>query len=150
MTEVYVYHLQRQSLEAVLPTLLTRSRERGWRALVRLAGPERVSALDDHLWAFSDESFLAHGTAAEPDPAEQPILLTTGDDNLNGADILFVADGGAPPQDIATFQRVAILLDGRDDQAVAVARQTWKTVKAAGHEVAYWQEDGSGRWSRRA
>ena len=35
MTEVLFYHLQRQPLEAVLPTLLEKSLERGWRALVR-------------------------------------------------------------------------------------------------------------------
>ena len=33
--DVLFYHLQRQPLEAVLPTLLQKTRERGWRAVVR-------------------------------------------------------------------------------------------------------------------
>src|SRR5918997_577658 len=61
MTEVFFYHLQQKPLEAVLPTLLEKSLERGWRALVQATSEERLSALDDHLWTFSDESFLPHG-----------------------------------------------------------------------------------------
>ena len=49
MTEVLFYHLQRQPLEAVLPTLLERSLERGWRAVVQATTDERLASLDDHL-----------------------------------------------------------------------------------------------------
>ncbi|HEX2539214.1 MAG TPA: DNA polymerase III subunit chi, partial [Pseudolabrys sp.] len=35
MTEVLFYHLQGQKLEGVLPTLLERSVERGWRVVVQ-------------------------------------------------------------------------------------------------------------------
>lgn len=150
MTEVHIYHLQRQPLEAVLPVLLGRSRERGWRALVKVVTAERLAALDDHLWSFSDESFLAHGTDREPDPAEQPILLTTGDANPNGAAVLFLAEGAPMPADIAALQRVALLLDGHDADAVAAARETWRAAKAAGHDTAYYQQDEAGRWAKRA
>lgn len=150
MTAVHIYHLGRQPLEAVLPVLLGRSRERGWRALVKVASDERLAALDDHLWSYSDESFLAHGTDREPDPSEQPILLTTGDANPNGAAILFLADGAALPADLAGLERVALLLDGRDPDAVAAAREVWRAVKAEGRETAYWQQDEAGRWTKRA
>jgi len=45
VTEVYFYHLERRTLEEVLPTLLERSVERGWRATVQAASEERVEAL---------------------------------------------------------------------------------------------------------
>ena len=112
MSEVHFYHLQHQSLEAVLPNLLARSRQRGWRALVRATSDERLAALDDHLWSFSDESFLAHGTDREPDAAEQPILLTLGDRNSNEAAVLFLVDGADLLPSIAGFERVILLLDG--------------------------------------
>lgn len=148
--EVHFYHLQRQGLEAVLPVLLSRSGERGWRSCVKLGSEPRMSAIDDHLWSFSDESFLAHGTDLEPDPADQPVLLTLGDRNLNGAAMLFLADGASPPDDLAGYQRVAILLDGRDEDAVAAARDTWRRFRDAGHAVTYWQQDDEGRWRKRA
>ena len=62
MTEILFYHLHRQPLERVLPTLLERSLERGWRVVVQASSEERVEALDAHLWTFRDDSFLPHGT----------------------------------------------------------------------------------------
>src|SRR5262249_46313174 len=85
MTEVLFYHLQRQPLERVLPSLLERSYERGWRVVVQASSDERVDALDAHLWTYRDDNFLPHGTARESDVAEQPILLTTADHNPNRA-----------------------------------------------------------------
>ncbi len=149
MGEIFIYHLQHQPLEAVLPRLLDLSGKRGWRALVRVGSDERVAALDDHLWTFSDESFLAHGTAAEPDAASQPVLLTSGDANPNGAHILLLADSVPVPDDISPYERVAVLLDGRDEEAVAAARLAWRTAQGAGHTVSYWRQDDDGRWQKR-
>ena len=79
MTEVLFYHLQRQPIEKVLPNLLERSLERGWRAVVQASSEDRVDALDAHLWTFSDDSFLPHGTDREATAGQQPIVLTVGD-----------------------------------------------------------------------
>ena len=150
MAEVLFYHLQRQPLESVLPTLLERSLERGWRAVVQLASEERLSALDDQLWTFADESFLAHGTDREPHAADQPVLLTLSADNPNGASIRFLVEGADLPPDIASYERLAILFDGNDIQALAFARDQWRAVKEGGHEATYWQQDERGRWQRKA
>ena len=148
MTDVHFYHLQRQSLEAALPVLLGRARERGWRALVKVGSTDRMAALDDHLWSYSDESFLPHGTEAEPDAAEQPVLLTLGDTNPNGAAMLFLAEGAAWPAELSGFERVALLLDGRDEDAVAAARDSWRRLRDGGHAVTYWRQDEEGRWTK--
>src|SRR5262249_541947 len=52
MTEIVFYQLQRQPLERVLPTLIEKSLERGWRVIVQAASEERVEALDAQLWIF--------------------------------------------------------------------------------------------------
>jgi len=150
VTDVLFYHLQRQPLEAVLPTLLERSLERGWRALVRATSDERLTALDDHLWTFSDESFLPHGTDREPDAAEQPVVLTLAERNPNSAAILFLVEGAPVPEDASAYQRLVLLFDGNDEDALAAARADWKRVKAAGHEATYWQQDARGRWEKKA
>ena len=85
MTEILFYHLQNQPLEVVLPALLTKSLERGWRAVIQVTTEERLSALDDTLWTYSDESFLPHGTDREAHAADQPVLITLGEGNPNGA-----------------------------------------------------------------
>jgi DNA polymerase-3 subunit chi len=150
MTEVLFYHLQGQTLEGVLPNLLERSLERGWRVVVQAASEERVEALDAHLWTFRDDSFLPHGTAREADPAAQPVLLTVNADNPNAANVRFLVEGAEMPADAASYQRLVLMFDGNDEDAVAAARRRWSDAKAAGFEVTYWQPDEGGRWVRRA
>lgn len=150
MTEVLFYHLQRQPLERVLPQLLERSVERGWRAIVQAASDERVEALDTHLWTYRDDSFLPHGTARDSDTAAQPILLTTSDHNPNGAKVRFLIDDAPMPVDAGDYDRIVLLFDGEDEDAVAAARVRWGEAKAQGHEVTYWQPDEQGRWIKKA
>jgi DNA polymerase-3 subunit chi len=150
MTEILFYQLQRQPLERVLPTLLERSIERGWRAVVQTSSEERVDALDAHLWTFGDESFLPHGTWREAEAGEQPILLTIHDHNPNAAAIRFLIDGAPVPADARAYARIVVLFDGEDPEAVAAARARWSEGKAQGFEVTYWQPDERGRWQKMA
>jgi DNA polymerase III subunit chi len=150
MTEVLFYHLQRQPLERVLPALLERSLERGWRVVVQAGSQERIEALDAHLWTYREDSFLPHGTWREAEASQQPILLTVNDDNPNGAAVRFLLDGAAVPPDAATYQRIVLLFDGDDPDAVETARGRWSDAKKLGFDVTYWQPDEQGRWQRKA
>ena len=148
-TEIYFYHLERRSLEDVLPTLLERSLERGWRAAVQAASEERVEALNTLLWTYREESFLPHGTARDGSPEAHPIYLTATADNPNGAHVRFLVDGAAL-SDALPYARVVFIFDGRDADAVARAREDYKAAKGAGHAVSYWQQDEGGRWQQKA
>ena len=150
MTEILFYHLQRQPIERVLPQLLEKSLERGWRVVVQAASDERIDALDAHLWTWRDDSFLAHGTDREAEVAMQPVLLTAQDHNPNGASVRFLIDGAPVPADAASYQRIVLLFDGEDDDAVAAARTRWTEAKAQGFEATYWQADENGRWQKKA
>jgi DNA polymerase III subunit chi len=150
MTEILFYHLQRQPIERALPVLLEKSLSRGWRVVVQTTSEERLEALDAHLWTFRDDSFLPHGTAREAQAAEQPILLTLHDDNPNRAAARFLLDGAPLPSDIAAYDRIVLLFDGDDPDAVEAARARWGEAKQTGCEVTYWQPDEQGRWQRKA
>jgi DNA polymerase-3 subunit chi len=113
MTELVFYHLQRQPIERVLPTLIEKSLERGWRVVVQVASDERLEALDAHLWTFRDDSFLPHGTWREAEAREQPILLTINDDNPNGAAVRFLVDGAPVPKDAGDYQRIVLIFEGQ-------------------------------------
>ena len=54
MTEVLFYHLQNMSLESVLPPLLEKSLERGWRVVVQSTSQERTDALAAARGAWTD------------------------------------------------------------------------------------------------
>jgi DNA polymerase-3 subunit chi len=150
MTEILFYHLHRQPIERVLPQLLEKSIERGWRVVVQAASDERVEALDAHLWTYRDDTFLPHGTARAGEAAAQPILLTSGDDNPNGATVRFLIDGAPMPADAETYDRIVLLFDGEDDDALAAARARWSEAKAQGLDATYWQPDEQGRWVKKA
>jgi DNA polymerase III subunit chi len=150
MTEVLFYHLLRRPTEEVLPALIEKSLERGWRVVVQASSEERIDALDARLWTYRDDSFLPHGTFREPTAARQPVLLTVHDDNPNSANVRFLIERAAFPEDAARYERVVVLFDGEDEDAVAEARQRWQAAKEHGFAVTYWQADDTGRWQRRA
>lgn len=148
MTDILFYHLQRQPLETVLPSLLEKCIERGWRAVVEVGSPERCDALDSLLWTYREDAFLPHGTWREANAAVHPVVLTTDAANPNGANVRFAVDGaeiGSPDG----FERVVFVFDGNDPEALDRARAAWRQVKSAGHTATYWQQSEQGRWEKK-
>lgn len=147
--EVWFYHLERSGLDQVLPELLDRTLQRGWKAVVRSPNPERIDHLDGWLWSYRDASFLAHGRADEPMAERQPVLLTTSQENPAGAHALFLIDG-AEPGALDGYERCLVLFDGRDDDALQLARRRWSDFKKAGLPVSYWQQGAERGWEKKA
>jgi DNA polymerase-3 subunit chi len=148
-SEVLFYHLERLPLERVLPDLLEKTLQRGWRAVVQAGSPERLEALDTALWTYSDDSVLPHGTAKDGHASEQPVFLTTEPVTPNGAGVRFLVDGAEAP-DFETHARLVYLFDGNDSEATAQARQQWSAAKSAGCKVSYWRQSPEGRWENKA
>ena len=148
MAEILFYHLETRPLEAVMPLLLEKTLERGWRAVVEVGSRERAEVLDAHLWTYRDDSFLPHGLAGEGSEASQPILLTTDSENPNGATVRFFVDR-AVPQAAGDYTRLVYLFSGLDPDALAEARLAWKSLRAD-NDVTYWQQEGDGRWVKKA
>jgi len=150
MPEVLFYHLEGQPLERVIPVLLEKTLERGWKAVVEVGSSDRAEMLDRLLWTYRDESFLPHGLAGGGDDAEQPVLITTDAENPNGADVRFFADR-AVPQSAEGYRRIVYLFSGHDPDAVTEARAAWRVLRGeAANELTYWQQDENGRWVKRA
>jgi DNA polymerase-3 subunit chi len=155
MPEVWFYHLVRQKLDQALPALLEKALERELRIVVQLGTPERVEALDAHLWTYREDSFLPHGTARDGDAELQEIYLTTGDENPNGATIRIFADGARVTDAVTNggaggYARLLLMFDGADEEAVADARVQWKSLKEAGYTLSYWQQADTGGWEKKA
>lgn len=150
MTEILFYHLQRQPLEKVLPHLLEKCLERGWQVCVQTPQAGRLEKLDAHLWTYSESGFLPHGIEGQADLADEPIALTQADDNPNGATVRFLIDGAPLPDAPEMYQRIVLLFDGYDEEALAAAREMWKEVRKRGLEATYWQQNDAGRWEKKA
>ena len=149
MTEVWFYQLGETGLDQALPALLEKTLARKWKAVVRAGSRERVEHLDGWLWTWRDDSFLPHGVDDQPEAERQPVVLTTGQGNPNGAQALFLIDG-ADPGDLEGYERCVILLDGGDEATMAEARGRWTALKRAGAQVSYWKQNDRGGWEKQA
>ncbi|MBL4786072.1 MAG: DNA polymerase III subunit chi [Cohaesibacteraceae bacterium] len=145
--DVLFYHLQRQSLEAVLPQLLEKTLERDWSAVIQLGEAGDISSIDAHLWTYRDDSFLPHACDLDGDMSDQPIYLTCGNENPNNANVRFFIFG-AEPVDINGYERIVLMFDGHDKVAVSQSRSFWKTLKNKGANLTYWQQSDDGRWEK--
>ncbi|MDX2483311.1 MAG: DNA polymerase III subunit chi [Pseudodonghicola sp.] len=151
MGAAYFYHLTRRPLEQTLPLLLDKARAVGWRIVVRGSDAGRLDWLDEKLWQQgAEDGFLPHGRAGGPHDADQPILLTTTAESPNTPACLMTVDGAeVTPEEVKSLERVCILFDGFDPEALNRARGQWKTLTTAGCSAQYWSEE-SGRWEKKA
>ena len=148
MSRIDFYHLQKQTLEEVLPKLLMKSCSSGKKVVVKIGSEERLEQINSYLWTFQDESFLPHGSKKDGFAEQQPIWLTVQDDNPNGAEFLFLIDGAQTTPDKTTnYERIFNIFDGNAEDK---ARKLWKEYKTAGFDVFYWQQDNSGKWQQKA
>ncbi len=138
----------RTPLVRALPMLLEKVLEHGHRAVLLAGSDERVRTLNEALWTYEQRSWLPHGSSQDGHDARQPIYLTLEEDNPNQADILVLVDG-LEPTFLKTFDRVIDMFDGRDDGAVATARERWKNHRDNGSALTYWQQQERGGWERK-
>jgi DNA polymerase-3 subunit chi len=149
MAEFCFYHLERRRLDSALPEILEDALAHEMRAVVQAPSPERVEALNEQLWTYRDESFLPHGAARDGEDFAQPIYLTEGAENPNGAKLRVLLSGAdAAPFAAEDYERVILLFDGRDEEARAEARRQWSFLKAAGATLSYWREGEDGGWEK--
>lgn len=141
MTEVRFYHLQSKRLEDALPEILDKAYERGMRAVVIASSDERVESLNTKLWTYNPNAFLPHGSVKDGNAAEQPIWLTSNDNDFpNNPDLLVLTDG-AQSAHLAQFKLCCDIFDGNDPSAVDAARTRWQNYKTQDFPVTYWKQD---------
>lgn len=149
MGEAYFYHLTERPLEAMLPNLLEKSLERGWRVVVRGTDPGRMEWLDQKLWLGPEEGFLPHGLSGGPHDADQPVLLTTDMEAANAPGCLMSVDGAeVSAKEVAALDRVCVLFGDQETEKQR-ARAQWRSLTGAGCKAQYWSEE-TGRWEKKA
>ena len=150
MGKVMFYHLTRQPVEVTLAMLLGKAHGAGWRVMVRGTSPDKMKTLDAKLWQGPDDSFLPHGLEGGPHDDLQPVLLSSGGAAAQGFSCLMTVDGASVSEkEVSEADRVCVLFDGHDPQAVQTARNQWKELADAGAEAEYWSEE-SGSWQKKA
>ena len=150
MGAAFFYHLTRHPVDVTLSMLLGKARGAGWRVAVRGTDLGRLYWLDEKLWAGQPADFLPHGLAGGTYDMDQPILLTMMSEAANNPQCVMCVDGAdITAGEIAGLDRVCVLFDGNDPEALDRARQQWKTLKDAGASAQYWSQ-ADGNWEKKA
>lgn len=145
MTRFDFYHLQKSTLEQVLPKLCEKAYMGGARIKVLVGTPERVEFINSLLWTYNEESFLPHGSPKDGFTESQPIFISSEEANENNASLLILVDGATPDTDILrAYERVLNIFDGNNEFSLNNARTYWKEIKDFGGELHYWQQNDKG------
>lgn len=145
MATAVFYHHTRSAIEDTLRTVLRRAMGQGWRVMIRSPDAAALTRLDAALWLGDAEAFVPHGLAGGPHDGDQPVLLGSGPVG-NGAQGLVLLDGAVTEAAEAEgLDRVWVLFDGADSDAVARARGLWRLLPVA----EYWSEEAE-RWEKKA
>ena len=151
MSRIDFYHLQKQNLEDVLPKLIEKAYATGSKIKIKVGNEARVEFINSLLWTFDEEAFIPHGSKKDGFAKEQPIWLSSEDDNPNQAEMLFLVDGAKFNLSIENnYSRIFNIFDGNNEESLQQARDFWKEVSALGFEKNYFQQDDSGKWNKKA
>lgn len=148
MGQALFYHLTRSGPAQLLPMLIGKSLQAGWRVELRGRDRARQITLDEALW--QGDGFLPHGLAGGVHDARQPVLLTAaGQAATNAPSCLMALDGAeVSGAECQALERACIIFDGNDPEALDRARAQWRALKAEGVVAQYWAET-DGRWERK-
>jgi len=149
MTEIRFYHLESQTLDQVLPALLVKALENGHKIIVKTKDEQEAERINTHLWTYNPDSFLPHGTEKDGNKTDQPVWITSTDNNPNTADVLILTQGTQSDQ-LSDYALVCVMINGLDNDAITNARTRWKSYKEAGYDVTYWQQSAQGGWSKKS
>ncbi len=143
------YHLIHAGLTDTAQMLLARATGQGWRVMIRCPDPGLAHRLDEMLW-LPEDSFLPHGRATGgPEDCRQPVLIGPGA-AVNGArGLMLVAGAEFTPADLPGLDRLWILFDGGDAEAVNRARAQWSLATGMGLAAQYWSDE-AGAWVKKS
>ena len=151
MSRIDFYHLQKMSLDEVLPKLVEKAYNLKKNIKITIGNEERVEALNNLLWTFNDDKFIPHGSKKDGFSDMQPIFLSSENNNPNNAVLLFVVDDAdIDIEQISSYERIFYIFDGNSEFSLNKARILWKALKNSDNQLNYWQQNSSGSWEQKA
>ena len=145
MVQLDFWQYSQGPIERIVALIAERVLAGGDRLLVVDADDDRLASTSKALWEAKPERFLANGQVDEPQPARQPILLSSECAAVNGAKVAVLADGEWR-EPASSFDRM-ILLFG-EDQAEP-ARAVWRRFDGREDVTRGYFAQEAGKWVKR-
>ena len=150
MGQIDFYQIGQAGLEPVLLMLLKKTLTAKKKALILCPIPA-ANAIDDSLWSYDAESWIAHGLN-DADGAEycNVWISTNMATNPIKAEFLFMVHGSVPAS-WDGIVRSFYLFDGRSDAQLQQARDQWKEWQGlANSKLGYFSQNAHGGWNKMA
>jgi DNA polymerase III subunit chi len=146
--EFSFYHLTTTPLIKALPKILEKILTAKQKAVILFPNEESMEEMNRYLWSFSTLNIIPHGSCNDIYPEEQPIYLTTQDENPNKASIKIMV-GGAFSENFFGFKKVLYFFDENIEGEQELARERFKLLKDKSIDTVYWQQQDKGAWEKK-
>jgi DNA polymerase-3 subunit chi len=146
MPEISFYKISATPLERVLPKLLEKILEQDYKCLVKFENNQLMEEINSRLWSVGRKTFIPHGSTSDNFPEMQPVLLTTGEENLNSASIL-ITIGMAEFSSKKDFDKVLHLFENTPEET-EWANKLFNCCSESNDKINYYIQDESGNWSK--
>ena len=147
LSEVYFYHVTKQTAASALPQLLTKSIDVGWTVFVRGKDLNSLKLFDDMIWTVQPESFIPHAVIGSQNEQKCDILLGTKENDSSNSDFLISVNGALiSGEEISSYKRCALLFDDKNSDEMNIAREQWIEFTKADIRAKYWSQE-TGVWS---
>ena len=122
MSEVYFYHVTKQTVANALPQLLAKSIDVGWTVFIRGKDEESLKLFDDTIWTAQPESFIPHAVIGSQNENKCDILLGTEENDSSNSDFLISVNGALiSREEISSYKRCALLFDDKNSDEMNIA-----------------------------
>jgi len=147
LSEVYFYHVTKQTIAIALQQLLAKSLDVGWTVFIRGKDVESLKLLDDNIWTIQPESFIPHALIGSQIDQKCNILLGTEENDSSNSDFLISVNGALiSVEEISSYKRCALLFDDKNSDEMNIAREQWIEFTKADIRTKYWSQE-TGVWS---
>lgn len=149
-SEVSFYQVKSGLLLKVLPKLLEKVLQQGMRGFVWAEDEALCQKIDDSLWTYHPQSFLPHGTVEDSSASEQPILISTKQEQNKNNSNVFVS---VQLEDIAgietaIYKKIIYVFEEGETDSVEKMNQLATRFQAKACTVVCWQQNKQGAWEK--
>ena len=147
MTQIVFYRTAPLKLEKTLISLLEKSYEGNHNSLILFENKENCSKINELLWTYDEETFLAHTFEDDTicNSIKIPIHLSTKFDSEYKANLLFLVDGFIPGE-IKFFERVIIIIDVNDNILMQKYKNYYHEIKSNYKDIVFYKFTDNGKW----
>jgi DNA polymerase-3 subunit chi len=124
--------------------LLEKCYKGNYKVLVRLSNEELQESLNKSLWTFAQKAFVPHGSKNDPLAEVQPIYITTGTENPNGANVLMLV--GTIEGVYEQFERVFVVFDDLQGALISNIKGAMEKLQIESNQVSYYKQNAKGGW----